>query len=203
MNFDEFQLIGQVEQVTPRKYLRFGLVRDDQGGEADLSWNLFNCMRYDSCFFGRQTDVEVIGGHLLQQNDMGTVVPLVVKYCFSKKEWPFDSHVWPGSHYDVEEITHEDLVVLGQVASIVPNVSKLPKPLTHRSVLAYEGTVDNVLRIMYTNLAFPNREADATEINQCIYTPGKVIKVELATFIPNPKGTPHKWRRPSSEIVMM
>lgn len=195
-----------VSQITKRTHVRFGIVRGDkcEGDpltDARVASGLFNCMRYDNAFFVRQTDVEVIIGAYREGDRMFALQPVIAKYCFTSSQHPFSDVCWPGDHYDVSELNAQSVCELSAASGFELTERKLPKALTHETVLEVEGTFEHVISIMFVNFAMPADEGNAHRIEHSVYDPEKELKVQLRTYIPNPKSDVYQWKRPARAIM--
>jgi len=184
-DFTDFDLFPVIDDVTPRKYIRFGLVRDRDGNNASIAHSFFDQLRYDSCFLARQTDAEWLIERIQEGDALAEGVIGIGKFCFSKNEWSF-SERWQGCGFQVEELNDAALCEQRNVTSweLAEKQKIAGGGLKCASVLDVTATPDRIVNLMFSNHAFPSRERDSNKLERSFYRPEELIEIQLKTFVP-------------------
>lgn len=142
---------------------------------------VFDIMRYDSAFFARRSDVDLVLRVMAdyQSHHMQPFSLLLGKYDYRGKTMPNWTPVRLLSHQEFEEIT--DPLALYDLGSSFTDL-KPPKPLRVRSELEITGTLPYIIETMFLNKAFPNHETNSGEIDRQFHEPNKSFTTQLANF---------------------
>jgi hypothetical protein len=145
---------------------------------------MFNFMRYNRAFFARQSDVARICEMVRQPSyahfitEPHTIVLCKYDWLSSKKTNWQDGML--SSRQSIQSINDLNLLYLlkTQHTRLAP-----VKKLTVHVTQPVTGNFYEVIQWMFDNMAMPETEEDANEMESCFYGPDSVIAIDTCKYV--------------------
>jgi len=141
----------------------------------------FDLLRYERAFLARRRDLDA----LLESIKTGRPTEatftnfefLLAKFSWAKPNWTYNRLL---STTKLKEVSYPEIFPLG---SNFEGIRSKPK-LNVRSDITVQGTMAEVLEVMWKNHAMPASENDSNRLEHCVYTLDHPESIELTTFVP-------------------